>query len=190
MITDYVELTFAEFAIANIQRCENDFDHSIVAWTEGDWALAAAGEIGEMCNLLKKRRRGENISDEEVGKEIADGITYLFLLCARLNLDPGKILIQKFNEVSQRRGSTYMLPEREPSPDVVYEELFLAKWVTTHRHKLDQLTTSTIMTMFMIDAMGDTDFTEFDPKELVSAMTEELHGQNMIIFDGVWRKHF
>ena len=41
-------------------------------WTLADWSNAIAGETGEMCNLIKKIRRGDTIDPKDVGKELAD----------------------------------------------------------------------------------------------------------------------
>lgn len=68
--------------------------------------MAMTGEQGELANLLKKIRRGDFTLDEkrdEVAKEIADVAIYLDLLAAKLGIDLGKAVREKFNEVSDRR---------------------------------------------------------------------------------------
>ncbi|NJO65998.1 MAG: hypothetical protein HC836_50410, partial [Richelia sp. RM2_1_2] len=55
-----------------------------VIWGEVDWACALAGETGELCNFIKKRRRGENIPVEELAKELADIVCYADLLADHL----------------------------------------------------------------------------------------------------------
>ena len=74
-------------------------------WTLADWSNAIAGETGEMCNLIKKIRRGDEIDPKEVGKELADIIIYADILASLLGLDLSDCVIQKFNEVSDRVGS-------------------------------------------------------------------------------------
>jgi hypothetical protein len=69
-----------------------------------DWACALAGETGEACNLIKKLRRGDAIDTEDIGKELADVVIYADLLAARLGIDLGEAVVQKFNEVSDRYG--------------------------------------------------------------------------------------
>lgn len=64
-------------------------------WTLSDWSTAIAGETGEMCNLMKKMRWGDDVDVQAVGKELAS--------CLHLNLS------QKFNEVSGRVGSNIKL---------------------------------------------------------------------------------
>lgn len=101
-------LTFKELSDANIVRCQMSF-HPIRSWSETDWGCAVAGEVGEMCNLLKKRLRGENIPIDDLGKEIADAVTYLDLLCSHLGISLEKCVLEKFNEVSDRIGSNIYL---------------------------------------------------------------------------------
>ncbi len=49
-------MDFREFQSTNALRCEERF-HRVKDWTPQDWALAMAGEVGELCNLLKKVKR-------------------------------------------------------------------------------------------------------------------------------------
>ena len=105
---------------ANVQRCEQVF-HPLASWTPTDWACAMAGEAGEACNAVKKLRRladGTNTAKdpqtepeaiEAVGKELADTIIYADLLAARLGIDLGEAIRDKFNEVSRRMNSTVIL---------------------------------------------------------------------------------
>lgn len=102
------------FTVANISRCEEMFHH-IEEWSLTDWATAMAGECGEACNLIKKIRRGDNIDRRDVGHEIADLVTYADLLCTALGLNLGELLVEKFNIVSKRVGSTVFLrPDGTP----------------------------------------------------------------------------
>jgi NTP pyrophosphatase (non-canonical NTP hydrolase) len=80
-----------------------------------------AGEAGEVCNAVKKLRRladGNNTAKDpqtesaairQIGEEIADTVIYLDLLAARLGLDMGEEIQQKFNVVSQRMHSEIRL---------------------------------------------------------------------------------
>ena len=101
-------MEFEKLREANVKRCEAVF-HPLDSWSPTDWACALAGEVGEACNLIKKLRRGEPIDRLEIGKELADAVIYLDLLAARLKIDLGEAVRQKFNEVSDRRGSDIKL---------------------------------------------------------------------------------
>ncbi|MBA9077608.1 MazG nucleotide pyrophosphohydrolase domain-containing protein [Rufibacter quisquiliarum] len=79
--------------------------HNCLDWSLADWSNAIAGETGEMCNLIKKIRRGDSIDVKDVGKELADIVIYADLLADQLGLDLGECVRQKFNEVSDRIGS-------------------------------------------------------------------------------------
>jgi len=103
------KLTFYDLRKANVERCENSYKHSINDWSPADWALATTGELGELCNLLKKVKRGEKIDPEEIAKEFADTAIYLDLFAARCGVDLEKALRNKFNEVSDRVGSEVKL---------------------------------------------------------------------------------
>lgn len=74
-----------------------------------DWACALSGEVGEACNLIKKKNRGDIISNKDIGKEIADAVIYAAFLAERLDIDLEKAVRDKFNEVSDRVGSKIKL---------------------------------------------------------------------------------
>lgn len=103
-----LSLTFAELREANVARC-NDVFHKFEDWSHADWAVALTGEVGELCNLLKKARRGEKIKIMDMASELADIMIYLDLLAASLDVDLAREVIIKFNEVSDKRGSTIKL---------------------------------------------------------------------------------
>ena len=77
-----LKLVFAELRSANVRRCEEVF-HALGAWTSQRWALACAGEVGEVCNAWKKVVRGDG-TIMAVGQELADVVIYADLLAARL----------------------------------------------------------------------------------------------------------
>ena len=101
-------LSFAQFREANIARCEDAF-HPISEWSATDWATAVAGEVGEMCNLIKKIRRGDPVPIDDVAREMGDIVAYLDLLAVRMGIDLGWWTALKFNEVSVRVGSDVRL---------------------------------------------------------------------------------
>jgi NTP pyrophosphatase (non-canonical NTP hydrolase) len=101
-------MTFEKLRIFNVMRCEDVF-HKLDEWHPNDWMTALCGEVGEAANLLKKAKRGEEISISDIAKELADVIIYTDLLAARLRIDLNEAVISKFNEVSDRRGSNIKL---------------------------------------------------------------------------------
>lgn len=81
-------------------------------WCLAQWANAVCGELGEAANLIKKIERGDFTLEEkraELGKELADVVTYLDLLAFRAGIDLGQATMDKFNEVSVRVGSNVRL---------------------------------------------------------------------------------
>lgn len=105
-------MTFSEFQAMNRARCEAGFKHSVEphgSWPFQNWALAIAGESGELCNLVKKVLRGDfPLEDKRVEllKELADIITYADLMVSSLSGDTGTEVLSKFQEVSRRIGYT------------------------------------------------------------------------------------
>lgn len=97
-------LAFEELRRKNLERCEGSF-HPLEDWSPTDWATAMAGECGEACNLIKKLRRGEAISPDEIAHELADVVIYADLLCSRIGRHLGAAVVEKFNIVSKRVGS-------------------------------------------------------------------------------------
>jgi NTP pyrophosphatase (non-canonical NTP hydrolase) len=107
-------------------------------WTDGDWAAAFGGEVGEVVqalldalamtavagraqDLVKKLRRHQsglsesyntpsdvNALRERVAEEVADVLLYGILLCWHVDVDLIPALIKKFNMVSEAQG----FPER------------------------------------------------------------------------------
>lgn len=109
-------LTFDHLREVNTERCEESF-HPIEDWSLTDWGCAAAGEMGELCNSIKKIRRLETgahwqPSDASLplmqmaADEMADVVIYLDLLATRMGIDLGEAVKKKFNETSKKVGST------------------------------------------------------------------------------------
>lgn len=81
-------------------------------WCLAQWCNAVTGELGEAANLIKKIERGDVTLEEaraDLGKEFADVVTYLDILAMRSGVDLGAVTIAKFNEVSERVGSSVRL---------------------------------------------------------------------------------
>lgn len=68
-----------------------------------------AGEAGEACNVVKKTFRGDSIAKDALAKELADIIIYADLLAKAANINLGEAIIDKFNEVSTKRGAVTKL---------------------------------------------------------------------------------
>ena len=114
------KLSFEQLREVNVKRCEDVF-HPVDSWSPTDWATAMAGECGEACNEIKKLRRLDGADQEldteyerkrliyNTANELADLVIYADLLAARLGVDLGYFVTNKFNEVSKKRGSSYTL---------------------------------------------------------------------------------
>lgn len=92
-------------------------------WTMLEWAGAAAGELGELANVVKKVRRGDlSLNDvilddgismrvsEWIAREAADVVCYLDILVFRAGEDLGHAVQEKFNHVSERVGCDIRIP--------------------------------------------------------------------------------
>jgi len=108
------ELKFSTLRAANVTRCERIF-HSLGNWSVAEWAVAMAGECGEVCNAVKKFRRLSDSTNtakdpqtaseaiDDIAEELADTVIYADLLAARLGIDLGKAVREKFDAVSALR---------------------------------------------------------------------------------------
>ena len=108
-------LSFERLREANISLVEEVF-HPIAEWSPTDWACAAAGEMGEACNLVKKMRRNMVTVEsyplqfrEAILEELADTVIYLDLLAERLGLSLADAVRKKFDHVAAKNGSKVRL---------------------------------------------------------------------------------
>jgi len=102
----------------NFARCLRWHPDGIESWSLSDWAVALAGETGELCNVVKKLNRvrdglaGNKETEAELtaqlGDEIADVFLYLDLFCRRAGFNLETVIRAKFNSTSVRLG----MPER------------------------------------------------------------------------------
>ena len=67
-------------------------------------AMGLAGEVGELCNFIKKDWRGDlSFNDDDIQKEIADCFIYLSLLAFVYGMDEIDRFIElKLDEVEKR----------------------------------------------------------------------------------------
>lgn len=104
--SDVERITFDSFQETNRRRCEEVW-HSVEDWPPEMWALAIAGEAGELANLAKKVVRGDFTLEEarqDMLGEVADVMTYCDLLMTRLGANTYDEVWRKFDEVSARTG--------------------------------------------------------------------------------------
>lgn len=102
--------SFNRLRDANVRRTADSY-RPVSDWSPTDWACAAAGEMGEVCNLIKKLRRseGDGVEMADVADEMADVIIYLDLLAYRLTIDLGAAVKRKFNKTSDEVASSVKL---------------------------------------------------------------------------------
>ncbi len=108
-------LTFEQLRKANRARSAKHF-HPLEEWSETDWAICLAGEVGELCNYIKKRKRkinGKPMPKDayllDCKKEIGDVLAYTDLIAQRFGFRLEDCIRDKFNEVSDRIGSKIKL---------------------------------------------------------------------------------
>lgn len=101
-------LSFDRLREVNVKRCRESF-HPVGEWNVAEWGCAVAGEAGEAANLCKKMRRGDAITADAIGEEIADMFIYGDLLAAYLGIDLETAIREKFNKTSAEVGSPHKL---------------------------------------------------------------------------------
>lgn len=105
-------------SVKSMQRALRWHPRGLDSWSPADWAVALAGEVGELCNVVKKLNRvrdkigGNKESEQQLFQmlrdEVADVYLYLDLFATRMHIDLGLAVRDKFNNVSERMG----FPER------------------------------------------------------------------------------
>lgn len=113
-------LRFNDLREVNVCRSERWHPGGLNEWSLSDWGVAAAGEMGEVLNVIKKLNRerdglkGNFVTKlqlrEQLGHELADVVIYLDILAASEGIDLGAAIIDKFNRTSEKVG----FPERLP----------------------------------------------------------------------------
>jgi NTP pyrophosphatase (non-canonical NTP hydrolase) len=102
----------------NFARCLRWHPEGLNSWSLSDWAVALAGETGELCNVVKKLNRvrdglpGNKETPEALkaalADEVADVFLYLDLFARAAGFNIEDAIRKKFNETSARVG----FPER------------------------------------------------------------------------------
>jgi NTP pyrophosphatase (non-canonical NTP hydrolase) len=90
-----------EFARINHERSRKYGVNATFNWEY--FLIAMSGECGELLNKLKKVKRGDfELNKEEIAEEVADVITYAFLLLRELDVNVEKAILEKFEKVNKR----------------------------------------------------------------------------------------
>ena len=104
------------FRQLNVERARNGFrcyDNQPVTY----WTTALAGEVGELCNMIKKMERvqrggidggssytAKDINKQMLKEEIGGIAIYLDLLASLLDIDLQEAIVDTFNEKSEKYG--------------------------------------------------------------------------------------
>lgn len=105
--------------VTNLMRALRWHKQGLESWSLSDWGVALAGEVGELCNVIKKLNRiAGDIQSKNNGKEselrtqlkmeIGDSFVYLDLIAQRAGLHLDECIRDTFNRISIREG----FPER------------------------------------------------------------------------------
>lgn len=76
-----------------------------------------AGEVGELCNVIKKLERerlglvGSRATKEQAEEELADVVICMDLIAMHLGVDLGAAVAKKFNATSRKYGLTTRVSE-------------------------------------------------------------------------------
>jgi NTP pyrophosphatase (non-canonical NTP hydrolase) len=111
------------FRALNVDRARNGFrcyDNQPLTY----WTTALAGEVGELCNMVKKMQRVElggvdggssytakDITREMLKEEIGGIAIYLDLMASLLDIDLGEAIRDTFNDKSRKMGFVQFLDE-------------------------------------------------------------------------------
>lgn len=111
-----MKLDLAALRPINVQRAREGFkcyDNQPLTY----WTTALAGEVGELCNMIKKMQRVErggvdggssytakDITKEMLKEEIGGIAIYLDLLASLLDISLEDAIVDTFNEKSEKLG--------------------------------------------------------------------------------------
>lgn len=116
-----MKLDLAAFRPLNVERAREGFkcyDNQPLTY----WTTALAGEVGELCNMIKKMQRVErggvdggssytakDISKEMLREEIGGIAIYLDLLASLLDISLEEAIVHTFNSKSEKYGFSQIL---------------------------------------------------------------------------------
>lgn len=111
-----MKLSLSAMRPINVERATEGFkcyDNQPMTY----WTTALAGEVGELCNMIKKLQRVEkggldggssytakDINKEMLKEEIGGIAIYLDLLASLLDIDLEEAIIDTFNSKSEKYG--------------------------------------------------------------------------------------
>ena len=111
-----MSLDLKAFRPINVDRARNGFkcyDNQPLTY----WTTALAGEVGELCNMIKKLQRVErggvdggssytakDITKEMLKEEIGGIAIYLDLMASLLDIDLTEAIVDTFNNKSEELG--------------------------------------------------------------------------------------
>lgn len=122
-------MDFRKISEANLRRCEasNGFNHRLRDWSQSDWFVAAAGELGEACNVVKKLNRYRDgiyastnfksmaLSERELldklRQEVGDTVLYLDLIAHYNGFTLEAAAIEVFDAKSRELGYPVILAQ-------------------------------------------------------------------------------
>jgi len=120
-----MKLDLAAFRPLNVQRATEGFkcyDNQPLTY----WTTALAGEVGELCNMIKKMQRVErggidggssytakDITPEMLKEEIGGIAIYLDLLASLLGISLEDAIIDTFNSKSVKYGFTQFIEPQQ-----------------------------------------------------------------------------
>ncbi|MBM3416078.1 MAG: hypothetical protein FJY20_06450 [Bacteroidetes bacterium] len=120
-----MKLSLSALRPLNVQRAKEGFkcyDNQPLTY----WTTALAGEVGELCNMIKKMQRVEkggidggssytakDISKEMLKEEIGGIAIYLDLLASLLDINLEDAIIDTFNSKSEKYGFSQFIRSSE-----------------------------------------------------------------------------
>ena len=112
---------FRTISAANLARCTSSdgFGHPLYSWSQSDWFVAAIGELGEACNVVKKLNRhrdgivrsfkfksmaSERELLDKLRQEVGDTVLYLDLIGHYNGFTLEEAAVEVFNAKSEELG--------------------------------------------------------------------------------------
>lgn len=94
-------LTFTDLRMANLDRCLTAL-HPLMKWTALEYATIAAASMNRAAMLLVKNYEDGSDTQKALRDAIADALLDLDLLAARCAVSLTDVVIERFNDVSDK----------------------------------------------------------------------------------------